>query len=458
MAGGNPHVLVIPYPAQGHVIPLMELSQCLARHGIRITFVNTEQNHKRVMNALAKNDGIANSYIHLVSVLDGLESDPKQRNQPEKRLEAVLWFLPRKVEELIENINASESDKITCVLADHLLGWAMEIAVRKGIKRAAFSAIAATTLVLRSSIPKLIDDGIIDNDGTPTKKQMFRISPTMPAMTKTHLGWTSIGNKKLQKMYFENIVRDARSMNMSDWVLCNSTYDLEPAAFNMEPKIRPIGPLLASNRLGDLAGNFWPEDLSCLKWLDQQPPQSVMYVAFGSSTDFDRIQFQEVAMGLEICNRPFLWVVRPDTIDKMTDAYPSGFQERVAARGNIVSWAPQQKVLGHPAVACFVSHCGWNSTIEGVSNGIPFLCWPYFADQFHNESNICDVWKVGLGFNRDENGIVTQEQLKNKVEELLGCEKYKANALNLKEKMINGIKEGGGSYNNFKNFVKWVKA
>ncbi|KAJ0098837.1 hypothetical protein Patl1_21716 [Pistacia atlantica] len=453
---GNPHILAIPFPAQGHVIPLMELSQYLAKHGIRITFVNTEGIQKQVIDALATKDGIGNQ-IHLVSIQDGLES-PEDRYQLEKHAESVLKLFPKKVEELIEQINATDSDKITCVVADLMHGWAMEIAAAKGIGRAAFCAAAATQLAIRSSIQKLIDNGIIDNDGTLIKEQMFQLSTTMSPMNTAHFAWISIGNKEVQKFFFENIVRDNRSINLSEWLLCNSTYDLEPGVFNLFPKIIPIGPLLASNRLGDTAGSFWPEDFTCLEWLDQQLQQSVIYVAFGSMTIFNQTQFQELAMGLELSNKPFLVVVRPDITKGINDAYLKGFQERITTRGYIVSWAPQQKVLEHPSIACFLSHCGWNSTMEGISNGVPFLCWPYFGDQMNNENYICNVWKVGLGFNRDERGIITREEIKTKVEELLNNEKCKTNALDLKERLMCSVREGGRSYNNLKHFVEWLKA
>ncbi|KAK4857005.1 hypothetical protein QYF36_023573 [Acer negundo] len=255
---GNPHVLVVPYPAQGHVIPIMELSQSLLKHGIRITFVNTEHNHKRIM-AAKEDDGTGGDQVVLVSIPDGPKFQDNM-NRMEQHIEQVYRFMPEKVKELIEQINASDSDKITCVVADNLLGWAMEIAAEKGIKRAAFSAAAATLLVLSSSIPKLIDQGIIDNDGIPTKKQMFQLTPAIPAMNTAHFGWTCVGNEKVQKLLFGNIVRNNISMKLTDWVLCNSSYSLEPAAFDTDPKIRPVGPLLASNRFGETTGNFWPED------------------------------------------------------------------------------------------------------------------------------------------------------------------------------------------------------
>jgi UDP:flavonoid glycosyltransferase YjiC (YdhE family) len=205
-------------------------------------------------------------------------------------------------------------------------------------------------------------------------------------------------------------------------------------------------------------GYFWPEDSTCLKWLDQQPPKSVVYVAFGSFTVFDKTQFQELAQGLELSSGSFLWVVRPDITTETNDAYPEGFQERVATRGRMVGWAPQQKVLSHPSISCFLSHCGWNSTMEGVSNGVPFLCWPYFADQFLNETYICDVWKVGLKFDKNKCGIITREEIKNKVETVISDEKIKARAAELKRLAMQNVGEAGYSSENFKNFIEWIKS
>jgi UDP:flavonoid glycosyltransferase YjiC (YdhE family) len=153
-----------------------------------------------------------------------------------------------------------------------------------------------------------------------------------------------------------------------------------------------------------------------------------------------------------------LWVVRPDITTETNDAYPEGFQERVATRGRMVGWAPQQKVLSHPSISCFLSHCGWNSTMEGVSNGVPFLCWPYFADQFLNETYICDVWKVGLKFDKNKCGIITREEIKNKVETVISDEKIKARAAELKRLAMQNVGEAGYSSENFKNFIEWIKS
>ncbi|KAI4352484.1 hypothetical protein L6164_006733 [Bauhinia variegata] len=451
----KPNVLVIPYPEQGHVIPLIELSLCLVKHGIKITFVNTQHNHERIMNSLPNRSDIE-SQISLVWIPDGLDS-LEDRKRPGKSSESVLKFMPGKLKELIDGINGSQGEKINCVLADQSIGWALDIAEKKGIPRAAFCPAAAAQLVLALSIPKLIDNGIIDKDGTPMGKQIIQLSPGMPGVSTEKLVWACVGNKTTQKHIFELMKRNIRSVKGTEWLLCNSTYDLEPAAFALAPEIIPIGPVLASNQLGDSNGNFWSQDLTCLKWLDQQSTNSVIYIAFGSTTTSNPSQFQELALGLELSNKPFLWVVQPDITEGMKHAYPEGFEDRVAHRGRMLGWAPQQKILQHPSVACFISHCGWNSTVESISNGIPILCWPYFADQFLNKSYICDVWKVGLVFEEDDRGIVTRDEIKNKIEELLNDEHLKTRALDLKENVLNSIGQGGSTNKKLGSFIKWIK-
>ena len=164
---GNPHILAIPYPAQGHVIPLMELSQCLAKQGFKITFVNTEYNHRRVMTAkLAEKDYLDDERISLVSIPDGLELW-EDRKEIGKLTESICRVMPGKLEELIDRIdaNASEDEKIACVIADVCVGFTLDLAEKKKIKRAAFWPASVAILVVLQSFQKLIDGGVIGNDG-----------------------------------------------------------------------------------------------------------------------------------------------------------------------------------------------------------------------------------------------------------------------------------------------------
>ena len=124
----------------------------------------------------------------------------------------------------------------------------------------------------------------------------------------------------------------------------------------------------------------------------------------------------------------------------------------------VVSWCPQQKVLAHRAVACFVSHCGWNSTMEGVRNGVPFLCWPYFADQLVDRNYITDVWRTGLAVSPDAGWVVTKEELRSKVEQVVGDSEIRDRARLFRDAARRSIGEGGASYENLQKFVDLLRA
>ncbi|KAL3011591.1 hypothetical protein AAZX31_07G206900 [Glycine max] len=150
----------------------------------------------------------------------------------------------------------------------------------------------------------------------------------------------------------------------------------------------------------------------------------IIYVAFGSSAVIDHNQLKELAIVLDFVDTSFLWVVRLSNDNEVNNAY---FDEFHGSKGRIVGWTPQKKILNHPAIACFISHCGWNSTIEGVCGGIPFLCWPLAKDQF------------------DENGFISKGEIRNKVEQLVADNCIKARSLKLKELTLNNTVEGGHS-------------
>ncbi|XP_058070362.1 UDP-glycosyltransferase 83A1-like [Magnolia sinica] len=455
-AMGKPHAVVIPYPAQGHVIPLMELSYCLVGHGFKITFVNTDFNHLRIMAASPKIvDGT--DHIRLISIPDGMETG-EDRTDLGKLCDSILSVMPGCLEELIRKINGSDIDTVTCIIADGSMGWAIDVAKKMGIRGVAFWPASVGLLAAILHIPKLMEAGIIDDNGFPTKQQqMIKLSPTMPEMNIAHFSWLCIGDHTTQRTIFLYLLNNDRAIKASDWILCNSFNVIESSAFDLAPHILPIGPLHVHTQLGQLDGNFWQEDSTCLNWLDQQPARSVIYVAFGSFTVLNRHQFHELALGLELSNRPFLWVVRPDLINGSSEAYPDGFEARVADRGRMVGWSPQRKVLAHPSIACFVTHCGWNSTLEGLSNGVPFLCWPYFCDQFLNKSYISDVWKVGLGLSSDIKGIISRVEIKGKVDQLVSDEGIRSRALELKDMARKSVGVGGSSSKNFNDFVEAMK-
>ena len=293
--------------------------------------------------------------------------------------------------------------------------------------------------------------------GSPSKNELIQLAEDIPAFSSINLWWNSFNDLKVREVLFGYVFRVNQAVKLSNWLLCNSFYELDLSACNLIPDILPIGPLLASNHPSHTAGNFWPEDSACLKWLDKQPASSVIYVAFGSIAMLSQHQFNELALGLQLVGRPFLWVVRSRFTNGVTAEFPEGFMDRVSGNGRIVSWTDQEKVLAHPSIACFLSHCGWNSTLESVSMGVPFLCRPQFSDQFLNRDYICDIWKVGLELDQDGNGIISKHKIKTKIEELLCADGIKANALKLKDKANESVSKDGSSSKNFKAFIEAMK-
>ncbi|CAJ1947158.1 unnamed protein product [Sphenostylis stenocarpa] len=452
-----PTVLVLPFPAQGHVNPLIILSQKLVENGCKVLFVNSEFDHKRVVSSIAEQENSSNlneeSGLKLVSIPDGLESD-EDRKDLGKLCASMQNFMPEALEKFIEDVHLKGEDKISFIVADLGMSCALNVGKKLGIKGAILWPASAAVFASVYHIPPLIHDGIIDSDGSRlTTKKTIQISPSMAEIDTRDFFWLNMGDTMTNKVLFQYLVHCCQSLNLTEHWLCNTTQELEPGPLSFAPKLLPIGPLLRSygNKCGNTKsiGQYWEEDLSCMSWLDQQPHCSVMYVAFGSLTFFDQNQFNELTIGLDLTNRPFLWVVRED--NKM--AYPDEFRGH---NGKIVEWAPQQKVLNHPAIACFVTHCGWNSTMEGLSNGVPFLCWPIFGDQIQNKTYICDEVMVGLGLDKDQNGVVSGKEIKLKVEQLLRDENIKSRSLELKEKVMNNIVKGGRSLENLNRFIKWL--
>nr|UXB92759.1 glycosyltransferase [Helleborus thibetanus] len=446
--GIQPHILAVPLPVLGHVRPLMELSHKLADHGFRVTFVNSESIHQKMVDhSVDEKDRT----IHLVSI-PGHESI---FNTAESLIEYVSDTMPGHVEKLIKKLNESGGNKIDCVVADGHVGSVLEVAERFGIKSAAFWAVPLGVLAFMLHFPVLQAAGDIDENGT-AKGEIVRLPSSMPAMTAVDLMWSFTDNTSFRILIIAFIHLVNRAAKVASCFISSSFYELEPASHDSIPNILTVGPLMASGQLGHPNGQLWPEDSTCLAWLDQQPVQSVVYVAFGTTTVFDQGQFTELMHGLELMNRPFLWVVRPGFSSELCASLLDSFKDRTAHYGKVVDWAPQTKVLTHSSIACFITHCGWNSTLEGVSMGVPLLCWPYFAEQFHTQNLICDILKVGLRFSKDENGIITRSEIKTKVQELLGDEGKRSRVNELKHIAKRSVDEGGSSSKHFQDFINMI--
>ncbi|KAL2905721.1 UDP-glycosyltransferase 71A15 [Bienertia sinuspersici] len=272
------------------------------------------------------------------------------------------------------------------------------------------------------------------------------------------------------------ILNHTRRFKKSKGILVNSfeeleTYGvqtlLEQAAEGSMPRVYPVGPILDLNKKSrDGSPRQDDEESTITQWLDNQPLSSVVFLCFGSMGTFDEAQVKEMAHGIEKSGHRFLWSLRkPPPEGKMwsinehetfVEALPEGFLERTADRGKIIGWAPQVSILGHPSIGGFVSHCGWNSTLESLWFGVPIATWPLYAEQQLNAFELLKelelAVEIRMDYRRDwntktQNFMVTAEEIENGVKKLMSLDDETKNRVEeMKDKSRNALEEGGSSY------------
>lgn len=259
--------------------------------------------------------------------------------------------------------------------------------------------------------------------------------------------------------------REPQAASATSAVIINTfeelDHDLISAIGDKFTKRRPyaLGPLSAlsqhipnTSKLNSIKPNLWKEEMGCVEWLNTRSATSVVYVNFGSIVELTPEQLNEFAWGLAESKHPFLWVTRPDLVTGDPAVLEGNFVEETQGRGLIAGWGPQKEVLSHPSVGGFLTHCGWNSTIESVSSCMPMLCWPFFADQQTNCRYICSVWGVGMEIDCE----VKREEVKGLIRELMEGEKGKdmrKKAMRWKESARKATELGGSSHCNFERFL-----
>eukprot|EP01018_Ginkgo_biloba_P036048 Gb_09277 [translate_table: standard] len=333
----RPHAVIVPLPAQGHINPMMQLAKRLAHEdGFLITFVNTDFIHARIMEA-NKNIKSTLQYhvdetnIRLMSIPDGLEPQDSRTSDFPKVFRALENNMAPSLDKLIEEINEKEEHKVTCLIVDLWMQFLLDIAKRYDIPRAALYAGLTATCALRYNSATLVSSNLLPSNGVPEENKMVKYLPFMPPLYSAHLPWLYGGSKTGNEFLFELGQRTTAKMKDIEWTLFNSFYDLEAPVideFSKRVGVLPIGPLILPQFLhGDLDQKrtvnntgMRTEELECSDWLDRQSPCSVIYVSFGSLAIFNATQLEELALGLEATQKPFLWVVRNDLMDGDIDA------------------------------------------------------------------------------------------------------------------------------------------
>ncbi|KAL7107723.1 hypothetical protein ACP275_06G072700 [Erythranthe tilingii] len=265
-------------------------------------------------------------------------------------------------------------------------------------------------------------------------------------------------------MYKTESTENARAYGL----ILNTFEDLEGPILNemrtICPNIYTIGPLhahlkakLAANSTSAppaFSNSLWEEDRTCMTWLDSQPPKSVIYVSFGSLAVMTNDQLMEFWYGLVNSGQKFLWVIRPDSISGYE--VPVELSQGTEERGYIVGWAPQEEVLAHRAVGGFLTHSGWNSTLESVYEGVPMICWPYFMDQQVNSRLVEEEWKLGLDMKDTCDRSLIEKTIKNLME--VRKDEFLLRADEMAKSAKTCLSEGGSSFRNLELLIDDIKS
>ena len=250
-------------------------------------------------------------------------------------------------------------------------------------------------------------------------------------------------------------------------VLVNTFDALEGEALRAMDKVKliGIGPFVPSAFLDgkDPSDTSSGEDIfastsnDCVDWLNSKLNSSVIYVSFGTMSVVSKRQTEEIARALLHSGRPFLWVIRSASRNGEAEEEKLSCREELEERGMIVDWCSQLDVLAHPSLGCFITHCGWNSTLESLVSGVPVVAFPQWTDQGTNAKLIADVWKNGVRVTANDEGIVEAEEIWRCLEIVMGGgereEELRRNAGKWKDLAREAVRDGGSSDNNLKAFL-----
>ncbi|XP_047065560.1 UDP-glycosyltransferase 73C1-like [Lolium rigidum] len=483
MAAPEMHFLLVPLVAQGHIIPMVDLARLIAARGPRVTVLTTPVNAARNRPAVdaAANAGLAVELVELpfpgptLGLPEGLENADQlvDRTMYPKFFHAI-WKMAEPLEEYLRALPRRPD----CLVADSCNPWTASVCDALGIPRLVLHCPSAYFLL---AVHNLSVHGVYDRVGDDESVE-FEV-PDFPVR--------AVGTKSTFRGFFQwpgvekeqQDVLDAEAT--ADGMLINTFRRMEGAFVDAYAKALgkrtwAVGPTCAAaGVMGDadaMAGRGNRADVDAghiISWLDARPQASVLYISFGSIAQLPAKQVEELARGLEASGRPFVWAIKEAKADAAVRALldDEGFEERVKDRGLLVrGWAPQVTILSHPAVGGFLTHCGWNATLEAISHGVPALTWPSFADQFSSERLLVDVLRVGVRSGvklpaMSATGIdvgvqVTSEDVEKVVAELMdgGTEgaARRCRAKELAAEARAAMEEGGSSYTDLGDMIRYV--
>ncbi|CAA7027979.1 unnamed protein product [Microthlaspi erraticum] len=470
----KPHVLFFPFMAHGHMIPTLDMAKLFSNRGAKSTIITTPLNSKILQKPIDTFRNLNPNLEIEIKIFDfpcvqlglpeGCENpDFFSMNNSEDRQYMSLKFFSstRFFKDQLENL--LETTRPDCLIADMFFPWATESAEKFNVPRLVFHGKGYFALSSEYCIRLHKPQKRVASSCEPF------VIPDLPGNIVITQDQILDRDEKTEMGKFMTEIKESEVK--SSGVIVNSFYELEPdyADFyksNVAKRTWHIGPLSVINRgFEEKAGRGKKASIDeneCLKWLDSMKPNSVIYISFGSLACIKNEQLMEIALGLEASGASFIWVVRKNAGDE-EEWLPEGMEERTSGKGMIIrGWAPQVLILDHQATGGFLTHCGWNSLLEGVAAGLPMVTWPVGAEQFYNEKLVTQVLKTGVSVGAKRHvkvmeDFISREKVEKAVREVLvgeEAEERRRRAEKLAEMAKAAVEEGGSSFNDLNRFIE----
>ncbi|GMI67848.1 UDP-glucosyl transferase 72E1 [Hibiscus trionum] len=469
MESTKPHIALLASPGIGHLIPMLELAKRLvSNQTFKVTVFVVSTDHASIANtqllqspaaaAGSGDDGLLD--VVLVPFVDVPDIVGPGDAMVEKLVATVLRSLPF-IRTEISKMEIPPAALVVDLFGTEALGIADEFNMLKLVLIASNAWFIAVMLCSPDIDRKEIEEHVknrtpLNIPGCKPLKfedtfHVFSMDPNDPS--------------------YQGYIGTAIKMSLTDGILVNTWDELEPTSLKAlrhtkKVPIYPIGPLVRST------GKSVPRN-EIIDWLDKQPGESVIYVSFGSGGTLSAQHVIELAWGLELSQQRFLWVVRPPTENDAAgtfftlgngtytnpDYLPDGFLARTQDRGLVVPmWAPQVQVLSHPSTGGFLTHCGWNSSMESIVHGVPMIAWPLYAEQKLNANMLTEDIGASIRVTTVESdGVVTREEIRSMVRKILVDHEgrnIRARCKELKISAAKAIAEGGSSYNSLSQIAE----
>ncbi|PWA54410.1 UDP-Glycosyltransferase superfamily protein [Artemisia annua] len=440
-------IIMFPLPFQGHINPMLQLASILHTHGFIITIIHTEFNSPNHSN-----------YPHFTfkSIKDRFsEIIHEMPTNP-------LIYLNRSCVDgfkdcLAELLMESDKEHIACLITDAGFYFTQAVADELNLPRMVLQTNSLGSIVAYGVLPFSSKNGCFyltkDDQGyesSVAEYPLLKVKDLVKISTNPQMS-ADISSKILKQM------------KASSGLIWNTFKELE------EPELEKINHYFAvpSFTLGPFhkyfsvsSSSLIEQDRTILSWLDNQSHKSTIYISFGSDISIiSESEFQETAEGLANVGLPFLWVVRPGLVigSEWLETLPEKFLERVGNRGRIVKWCPQQEVLAHPAIGCFWTHNGWNSTLESICEGVPMVSSPCRFDQPINARYVSDVWKIGVLLENGFERVRIETAIKSIMSGKEG-EEMRERIRNLKDKVNHSLDKGGSSHQSLMSLVDYFSS